>query len=292
MQGPITAFLLATLITLHVFLLGKASIESKTLPTDAGSGFVLPSSVLKITSFEFKGIVSDLLFIKAMVFMGSTYERKEDPRVNPDEWHWLDKSLTASTDLDPYFVDPYYLANAHMTWEGGMIHETNILLEKGTRYRDWDWLLPFYAGFNSFFFLHDNAKAAEFLVTASQRPGPSEQLLSLASRLAFKEKMTENAILYLEAIAKKTEDERLKKDYETRVRALQARLLLERAVSVYKERFGRVPVSLKQMIEKGTIKEVPLDPYGGIFTVSRDGGISCTSDYLLMPGQRQQKTTP
>ena len=206
--------------------------------------------------------------------MGSTYERKEDPRVKPDEWHWLDKVLTASTDLDPYFFDPYFLANAHMTWEGGMIRETNILLEKGTRYRDWDWTLPFYAGFNSFFFLHDNAKAAEFLVTASQRPGPSEQLLSLASRLAYKEKKTENAILFLEAVAKKTEDERLKKDYETRVRALQARLLLERSVSAYKEKFGKAPISLQRMIEKGIMKEIPRDPYGGKFSVSPDGEIS------------------
>ena len=167
-----------------------------------------------------------------------------------------------------------------------MIRETNILLEKGTRYRDWDWMLPFYAGFNSFFFLHDNAKAAEFLVTASQRPGPSEQLLSLASRLAYKEKKTENAILFLEAMAKKTEDERLKKEYETRIRALQARLLLERSVSAYKEKFGRAPVSLQRMIEKGILKEIPRDPYGGKFSVSPDGEITCTSDYLLMPKQR------
>jgi hypothetical protein len=283
MQGRTTAFLLAILVALHVFFLGKAGIERESLPSDAGGGFVLPSPVLKITSFEFKGIVSDLLFIKAMVFMGSTYERKEYPRIKPEEWQWLDKILTASTDLDPYFLDPYFLANAYLTWDGGMIRETNILLEKGTRYRDWDWLLPFFAGFNSFFFLHDNAKAAEFLVTASQRPGPSEQLLSLASRLAFKGEKTENAILFLEAVMKKTEDERLKKEYETRVRALQTRLLLEKSVLAYKEKFGRVPVSLQQMIEKGTIDEIPQDPYGGKFSVSPDGEIIGTSDNLLMP---------
>lgn len=286
MQGRTTVFLLATLIILHVFLLGKAGIERKTLPSDAGGGFVLPSPVLKITSFEFKGIVSDLLFIKALVFKGSTYERKEQPRMKSDEWQWFDKILTASTDLDPYFADPYYLANAHMTWEGGMVRETNALLEKGTQYRAWDWSLPFFAGFNSFFFLHDNVKAAAFLVTASQRPGPSEQLLSLASRLAYKEKKTENAILFLEAVTKKTEDKRLKKEYETRVRALQARLFLERSVSAYKERFGRAPVSLQRMIEKGILKEIPRDPYGGTFSVSPDGEILCTSDYLLMPKQR------
>jgi hypothetical protein len=286
MQGRTTALLLAILVTLHVFLLGKTSNEKKSLPSDAGGGFVLPSPVLKITSFEFKGIVSDLLFIKAMVFMGSTYERREAPRIKTGEWQWLEQVLTASTDLDPYFIDPYYLANSHMTWDGGMIRETNILLKKGIRYRDWDWMLPFYAGFNSFFFLHDNAKAAEFLGTASQRPGPSEQLLSLASRLSYKEKKTENAILFLEALAKKTEDERLKKEYETRILALQARLILERSVSAYKEKFNRAPVSLQRMIEKGMLEEIPRDPYGGKFSVSPDGEITCTSDYLLMPKQR------
>lgn len=286
MQGRTTVFLLATFVILHVFLLGKVSIERKTLPSDAGGGLVLPSLVLKITSFEFKGIVSDLLFIKAMVFMGSTYERKEKPRIKLEEWQWFDKVLTASTDLDPYFFDPYFIANAHLTWDGGMIRETNVLLEKGTRYRDWDWMLPFFEGFNSFFFLHDNAKAAEFLVIASQRQGPSEQLLSLASRLAYKEKKTENSIMFLEAVAKKTDDKRTKKEYEIRIRALQARLLLEKSVSAYKERFGKAPFSLQRMIEKGIMKEIPRDPYGGKFSVSPDGEISCTSDYLLIPKQQ------
>lgn len=286
MQRRATAFLVAALVILHVLLLGKAGIERKTLLSDTGIGFVIPSPILKITSLEFKGIISDLLFIKAMVFKGSTYDRKELPRMKSDEWQWFDKILTASTDLDPYFADPYYLANAHMTWEAGMIRETNELLEKGTQYRDWDWTLPFYAGFNCFYFLQDNAKAAEFLVTASKRPGPSEQLLSLASRLAYKEKKTENAILFLEAVAKKTDNERLKKEYETRIRALQARLFLERAVSAYKEKFGRVPVSLQQVIDEGIMLAVPPDPYGGNFSVSPDGEISCTTDYLLMPKQK------
>jgi hypothetical protein len=286
MQGLAATFLLALLVTLHVFLLGKASIERKTLPSDSGSGFVIPSPVLKVTSLEFKGIVSDLLFINAMLFKGSTYERSEQSRMTPEEWQWFGKTLNASTDLDPYFVDPYFFANANMTWEGGMIRETTALLEKGTRYRDWDWILPFFAGFNSFFFLHDNAKAAEYLMTASRRTGPSEQLVSFAARLEYKDKKTENAILFLEAIEKKTEDERLKKEYDTRILALKARLSLERSVSAYKEKFNRAPISLQQIIEKGIMKEIPKDPYGGKFSIGSDGEIICTSDYMLMPKQR------
>jgi hypothetical protein len=286
MRGITTMLVLAALATLHVVLLGEAGMVRKSLPSDAGGGFIIPSPVLKITSFEFKGVVSDMLFIKALVFEGSTHVRRENPRIKTEEWQWFDSILTASSDLDPYFEDPYYLANALMTWDGGLIRETNILLEKGTRYRDWDWMLPFYAGFNSFFFLQDNTKAAEFLVTASKRPGPTEQLLSLASRLAFRGKQTENAILFLEAITKKTDDKKLKKTYETRIRALQARLFLERSVSAYKEKFNRTPATLRRMIEKGIIGGIPIDPYGGVFSINPDGEVICSSDHLLMTKQR------
>ncbi len=279
------ALLLAALVAIHVQALGRAGDERKSLPADTDSGLVIPSSVLKITSLEFKGIVSDLLFLKALVFDGGTYARNEEPRIRPEEWQWLDRMLTASTDLDPYFSDPYYLANAHMTWEGGMVREANELLEKGTRYRDWDWELPFYAGFNNFFFLHDNGKAAELLATAALRPGPSEQLLSLAARLAYTDKKTENAIVFLEAILKKTEEDRLRQQYRTRIHALEARLLLERGVSSYKKKYGRYPTVLQDLVMAGLIPEIPRDPYGGNFSIGTNGQVTSTSDYRLMINQ-------
>jgi len=284
-----SALLLAAIFVLHIFLLQRAATESKMLPAAPESGIVLPTPVLTITSLEFKGFVSDLLFIKALILKGSTYERKEEPCMKPEEWQWFNSILIASTDLDPYFIDPYLLANAHMTWEAGMVRETNELLEKGTQYRDWDWSLPFFAGFNSFFFLHDNAKAAELLATAAQRPGPSEQLLSLAARLAYTEKKTENAVMFLEAILAKTEDKQLRKQYTTRINALQARLLLERGVSSYKKKFGRYPAVLQDIIKAGIMPEIPRDPYGGKFSMGPQGQVASTSDHLLMIGQHSGK---
>lgn len=143
MQVRYSAFLLAVLFVLHIFLLQRAATESKMLPAAPASGIVLPTPVLAITSLEFKGLISDLLFIKTLIFQGGIYERKEEPRMKPEEWQWFNSILIASTDLDPYFSDPYLLANAHMTWEAGMVRETNELLEKGMLYREWDWSLPF-----------------------------------------------------------------------------------------------------------------------------------------------------
>lgn len=286
MKARVAAITIAALALLHVFLLGTAEDAKKELPAQTAVSFVLPSSILRIASFEFKGFASTMMFIRALVFEGSTYERTELPHISQEEWGWIHLALDASTDLDPYFFDPYFFANARMTWAGGMIRETNVLLEKGTRYRDWDWMLPFFVGFNYFYFLHDNSAAAEHLMTASFRPGPGEQLASLAARLAYKQNQTENAILFLEAILSRTDDERLKRAYQKRVDALRVRLMLERAVSRYTKQYGVTPSVLQDIVRKGLIRDVPRDPYGGKFTISPSGQINSTSDYLLMPRQR------
>jgi hypothetical protein len=279
-----TLLIFIVLFPIHVFLLGKAGDGAKTLPRDEMEVSVIPAPILKITSLEFRGLASDLLFLKALVFYGSTFERKERPRITPLEWNWFYHELDAATDLDPYFIDPYLVANSFMTWEGGMIKETNALLEKASRFRDWDWMPPFYIGFNQFYFLHDNAKAAEYLYEASKRPGPSEQLVSIAARLEFKERNTETAIIFLEAILKKTDNEYIKKDFEDRIKMFRIRLFLEKAVAAYKIKYGVIPENLDAVLKKGIIREIPSDPYKGTFSLDRQGRVLSTSDNSLMPG--------
>ncbi|MBI5286952.1 MAG: hypothetical protein HY878_05100, partial [Deltaproteobacteria bacterium] len=224
------------------------------------------------------GLASDYLFLQALVFMGSTLERQERPRVKEWEWRWMYNVLNASTDLDPYFLDPYYFGQAHLTWEGNLVRETNTMLEKGSRYRNWDWMLLFYAGFNSFYFLHEDANASEYLMEASKRPDASPSIASLAARLAYKGKRTENAIIFLQEMIKRTEDEDIRKHYETRLEALKGILFLERAVAFYKDRFGRMPDNLRELVDKGIIRGLPGDPYGGEFYIDKDGSIKTTSE--------------
>ncbi|MBI3399607.1 MAG: hypothetical protein HY026_10340 [Deltaproteobacteria bacterium] len=278
MQRVLPIVLILLLLPIHASILSKVAEGNKLLPKGEGTSYVLPSPILKIMSLEFDGIASDYTFLKALVFFGSTFERKERPRVKEWEWRWFYNILNASTHLDPYFLDPYYVAQAHLTWEGNMVRETNALLEKGSRYRDWDWVLPFYLGFNSFYFLLEDAKASEYLMEASKRPDASPILASLATRLAYKGKKTENAVIFLQEILSGTDDENTKKMYETRLNALKAILFLERAATAYQERFKRPPEKLEDMTAKNVIREIPKDPYGGKFYIDKDGSIKTTSE--------------
>ncbi len=280
--------LCVALVMVHVVSLSKVAEQVKLLPRGEDTAYVVPSPILRLTALEFHGLASDFLFLKALVFLGSTYERKEEPPVKVWEWKWLYHVLDASTSLDPYFLDPYYFGNANLTWGGGMIKEANALLEKGSDNRKWDCLLPFYIGFNYFYFLDDNEKASEFLMEASRRPGASSIYANLAVKLAYKERRTENAIAFQEYILEHTEDPTLLKEYETRLNALRGVLYLEKAVAEYKRKFGKYPQRIEELITKRFIDELPREPYGGHYYIDSLGKVTTTSESKLMPYQHQR----
>jgi len=282
----LAVILILSLAAAHVLSLGKAAEAGKLAKRSDVTEFVIPAPILKITSLEFDGLVSDFLFLESMVFLGSTMERTERPRVKAGEWGWFYNMLDASTDLDPYFLDPYYFANANLTWDAGMIEATNHLLEKGMKHRDWDSLLPFFIGFNYFYFLQQDEFASFYLMEASKRPGANPMYASLAMKLAYKQRRTENALSFIEELLKSTEDEVLKKDFEKRRDILQSILILEYAVDSYKKKFGEKPRNLEALLERGIINEFPNDPYGGEFYLDNEGLVKTTSDSLLMPHKK------
>lgn len=278
MRKFVVALLLIILASVHIISLRKITEAVKLMPKNEETASVVPPSILKITSLEFHGLASDYLFLKALIFMGSTFERTGTPRVKDWEWKWLYKVLDASTTLDPYFLDPYYLANAFFTWDAFMIRDDNLLLVRGSKQRSWDPALPFFIGFNYFYFLQDNASARTWLLEASKRPGAPQMYAELASKLSDEKRRTENAISFLEEMTKRTNDESLKNKYATRISFLRGVLQVEKAVEQYKKRFRRWPSDLHSLVQAGLLHEIPADPYGGQLYLDLEGHVKSTSD--------------
>ncbi len=281
MRKPVVLIAMVILAIVHVCSLRKVTEEFKLLPTAEDSAIMIPAPIMKIAALDFHGIASDILFLNSLVFIGRTQERKEKPRVKPWEWKWLYSTLDASTSLDPYFLDPYYFANAQLTWEALMVDENNLLLEKGSKYRDWDSWLPFYIGFNYFYFLQDNANARKWLLEASRRPDAVPWYADLAAKLAYEKKRTQNAIFFLEEMSKRTDDEELKRKYENRLVFLRQVLKVETAEETYKRKFGRKPADIGALVHSGMLREIPTDPRGGQLFLDVDGKVKSTSELQL-----------
>lgn len=275
------SWLLALLVFLPalagiLLVVPQVSSERTSLRHEEGIGFVLPSPLYRVVALEFKGILADVIFSRAMTWYGGKVMR--DEKLNAEEWDWIYANMDVATDLDPYFYDPYLFGAVNLAWEAGRPEEANALLEKALGRRDWDWSIPFYLGFNYFYFLQDNASAAAYLMQAAERPGGSGVLAQLATRLLHQERNTENAVIFLREIIRKTEEGQTRDIYLIRLAALEGILLLERAVSTFAERHGRKPAALEELVETGIIRALPRDPYGGHFYLDADGAIKTTSE--------------
>jgi hypothetical protein len=275
----LTLIVFVLALTGSAYTLEKLSVERDALRLEQTPGTVMPSVLVRVLSLEFTGLVSDLIFFKTITYYGGKAIRSEP--LTGGEWDLFYNNMMLVTDLDPYFYDPYYLGSMNLVWDAHRVKEANSLLEKAVRHREWDWTPPFYLGFNYFFFLKDNERAAYYFIEASNRPGGSDSLApTLAARMAHKGRSTESAVLFLEEIVRKTDDANTRKVREKRLHAMKMVLHLEHAADAFKERYGEYPDDLRQLVMKGIISDIPQDPYGGQFIIDSRGSVKPTSDFI------------
>lgn len=242
--------------------------------------YTLPSKVTGIVAMEFKGMVSDFLFLKVSTFLGDKFIKKE--LLENKHADYIYNSVDVITDLDPWFWDAYLLSNMLLTWDFGKIDKANLLLFKAREYRTDDFKVPYHIGFNYFYFLKDNINGAKYMMEAAKLPGSPSYLPSLAARLSMYQNQYKPAILFLEDILNKTRNPVLAKQLETRLKTLIILDSLEKLVQEFKITYGFLPLKVTDLVEKGLIKEIPRDPYGGNFVILENGRVFTTSKMVFI----------
>ena len=279
---PILVLLIAVVVYGLLFQGVWASREQVRSNTPAG--YIIPSKFSRILALGNQGLLSDYLFLKTATFVGGRSGSGE--QLNEDDWHFVVSSLDVVTDLDPYFVDPYMLAEGLLAWDAGKPEEANRLLSKGMKYRTFDWRLPFFVGFNHFYFLKDYETASGFIMTASRLPGSPAYLATLGARLAYYGGKSKTALLFLEEMLAETDDVLLRSRLEMRMLALERAVAIEDALGKFKAQEGRSPEQLIELVTAGYLSELPLDPYGGRWRVLENGRVFSTSKFANAPPEK------
>jgi hypothetical protein len=272
--------LLVFLIGGHLFILNQLGLNRAGLIQEREELTPLPAAMIKLLALDYRDLIADLIFSRTMSFYGGKVNRGE--KIDSQTWQLIYQRLDLSSELDPYFVDPYFFSQAQLTWEAGMAKEANALLERGYQYRTEDWVIPFFIGFNHFYFLHNNAQAAVYLMEASKRPGSSPLVGLLAARLGSQSGETEISIAFLRQLELQTEDEASRKQIHDRRTALEGLWVLEQGVDRYRQKFGKQPEDLQILVKNGILNQLPIDPYGGTYYIDRKGKVWTTSDLRPM----------
>ncbi len=229
----------------------------------------------KWSGFEFNFIKGFYYTLALRVYLGKMAEKY---LVKPP---FVKDAIVRTTDvvtrLCPYYYDIYYIANGFLTWEFGDVERANYYLMKGIRYNPERWIYYLYLGFNHFYFLKDYEKGAYYLIEASRLSG-RPFYAHLAAKLLYASGRTEVAIGVVRGMLENVKDEGWKKNLEVRLKALEAIYRIEVAVEAYREKLGKNPRDINELVGAGLLSSIPEDPYGGRFYLDEEGNVKTTSE--------------
>ena len=277
---PIGLLLLGLLS--YGLLLGPFTAYMRSKPVEEKLGYMPSIKILKPMSVDHKELIGASLVIKVLMYFGRIVGKEQEGkvRVAPPDLTGMSRLLHGAVQLDPYNMDAYYFAQGFLTWDAKQFKVANDLLDYGMKYRTWDWYLPFFAGFNSAYFMKDYAKAAEYYKRAGDLSG-SDLHKSLAGRYMQESGQTDLAIVYLTAMEKGEKNQALKKNYQIRLAAFHEVKRIETARDRFMAEHGGLPVSVEQLVQLGFLASAPIDPYGGRFYLEASGKVATTSKFAF-----------
>jgi len=239
----------------------------------------VPAAALVASSLEYKGVVADFMFLNASNFIGRKLQERSEPL--PEEWQQFYLMLDRMTELDGQFLDPYVFAEMMLAWQGQRYDQANTLLAKGREKRPYDWRLPYYIGFNHFFFQQNFSEGARFIMQAANISGSPPYLPNLAARLAFYGSRSKTALVFLQQMLNENKQVEINPELKKRLTALQGAAQIEDAADAYMKETSRSAGDIKVLVEAGFLDVLPVDPYGGKWQLHPSGRVDSTSNFVM-----------
>ena len=247
------------LISLALFSVLKTETDKVPRKKVPGSSIIyLPSGqYLKYATFGYSSLVADLIYLWAIQYYGSFDI--------PDRFNYLEHIFSIIADLDPKYTDPYEVGALIAVYEA---HDANLafkILDMGLEKNPDLWIFPLQAGHIAQMNLKDYELAREYYRKAMEIPGAPPIAKRLYASSAYK------TMDYQEAWATwrevyETSTEQWIKDIASnqlyRIKATVDTEALSSAVKQFKEKYGRFPADLNQLVRARLIREVPQDLEG------------------------------
>lgn len=238
----------------------------------------LPSEKL-LTHFTggMSSVVADMLWLRCIQYTSKHFRGDR-------KFTWLNHMCTMITNLDPYFVDVYRYGGIFLAALQADSDKSIQLLQKGMVNNPDRWELPYEVAMVYLINRADHpdspARATEYLGMAVATGNAPEYILRLAQNLSRMHDLADvERSMWLNVL--ETGNEEFMR--ELAYRKLQELALREscavmnEAVERFKERRGRAPERLEELVEAGILVAAPEDPLGGRFFLDEDGAVKNTT---------------
>lgn len=247
----VVAFMCGALFAASVFQRTDAMRQQP----DPGVAVVVPPALQVLLYGGDRYLAADLQAMRAVISAGG---------MRPDEAGFRARGHLVASQLNPCHEDNYWIGNSELTWGGGP-DEAYTLTRRAMNCRLWDPWPAFFHGFNNFFFRRDIVAARAALEVGASRADEKTAAAFRNFAIGMLLQEAENASIALEMVrveAARTEEPRLRRLLEQRVKRLEGLVALRRAHQEFRSRFGRELNRPQELIDHGLLSGPPEDPTG------------------------------
>jgi len=220
--------------------------------------YVPNGKYLKAISLGHAPLVADIMYLWAIQYYA---DYSQEDRARYVEHVFGD----VIAELDPNYIDPYWLGAIILTTEAQDLEGGLRLLDKGLVRKPTAWILPYMAGWECER-VGQFDRAAAYFDRAAHVPGAPPDLFRLkAGMTALGGNLREAIARWNDVLEdpRNNEDARAIATRQIRTLTVKADLQdLTAAIDAFRARNGRSPRSLDELVRTGFLREIPLDPDG------------------------------
>jgi tetratricopeptide (TPR) repeat protein len=269
-----------------VAVLGTVSARARLVAIDIAERgnkdllYMPNGKYLKAISLGHAPLVADVVYLWAIQYY-SDYARS-------DRYRFVEHVFgDVIAELDPGYIDPYWLGALILSTEAQDVEAGLRLLDRGFANHPSAWILPFLAGWEC-----DRVgqfdRAAAYFDRAAKAPGAPPDLFRLKAGMTARTGNLREAIARWQDVLNDPRNDGGARAIATRqIRTLTVRADvrdLDAAIGVYREKHGRLPRSLDELVRVGILRALPQDPDGAPYAYDPAGGtVSSNAARMLGP---------
>ncbi len=250
-------FLIILLVLSCSLFMGLKTITDK-IPRSKVPGasiiYIPSGKYLKIATFGYSSFLADLVYIWAIQYY-SDYTIAE-------RYDNLDHIFSVIAELDPRYLDPYEMGAVIAVYEAKNPYLAFKVLERGLENNPEEWIFPYQAGHYAALTLKNYDLARQYYKKTMNIEGAPDIAKRLFADAAFKGTDYQAAWKNWLEVYQTADDDRIKKiasNHLYQVKSAMDITRLEEAIKEYREKYGRFPDDLDQLIRSRILDAVPKD---------------------------------
>jgi len=236
--------------------------------------YLRSSNVLRRSSLGYTGLLADIYWTRAVQYFGTQHH------IGSSDFRLLAPLLEVTTELDPRLLPAYQFGADFLAPKppngAGLPGSALALMKYGIAHNPEYWRLYYNLGFLYYTEFKDYAKAADAFAQGAQLPVTNQFMPILAARMAQHAGEFDTARMLWFTAYQNTKDPLVKDNAVQHLRALQVDedvTRLEQVVQKFREKTGRLPLSMGDLDRAGSIHGTPVDPTGRPYKLMPDGRI-------------------